>query len=194
MNTLSDTRPDGFVHVWDFPDDPDEPCWNQAAIEAVQYVAGLLGLDPETDFKIECQTVDYREEMASGTFVGINDILIHGDNYLHCNNVNLTIRDIGFIIDGFISGWFSAHSTPTKKYAASANYAASVNWEGIAKFLGVDESEVRNVPLAPLRTDSHTEHCCLQHGCKYRDDFCTVTTKVLPQSYPCEWCDDVPNH
>ena len=36
--------------------------------------------------------------------------------------------------------------------------------------------------------DVHTEHCCLEHGCKYGDDHCTVTTRKKRQSYPCEWC------
>lgn len=37
--------------------------------------------------------------------------------------------------------------------------------------------------------DVHTEHCCSDHGCKYGDGDCTVTTGVAPQSYPCEFCD-----
>jgi len=38
------------------------------------------------------------------------------------------------------------------------------------------------------KTDVHTEHCCLRHGCKYGDKDCTVARKILPQSYPCESC------
>jgi hypothetical protein len=37
-------------------------------------------------------------------------------------------------------------------------------------------------------TDVHTEHCCLKHGCKYRDDDCTVVTGKAPQSFKCETC------
>lgn len=37
-------------------------------------------------------------------------------------------------------------------------------------------------------TNVHTEHCCADHGCKYGDDDCTVTTGNRPQSFPCEWC------
>lgn len=36
--------------------------------------------------------------------------------------------------------------------------------------------------------DVHTEHCCLEHGCKYGDDNCTVVTGKEPQSFPCETC------
>lgn len=36
--------------------------------------------------------------------------------------------------------------------------------------------------------DAHTEHCCTQHGCKYGNDDCTVTSGVARQSYPCEYC------
>jgi len=38
-------------------------------------------------------------------------------------------------------------------------------------------------------TDVHTEHCCVKHGCKYRDDECTVVNRVKSQSFPCEDCD-----
>lgn len=36
--------------------------------------------------------------------------------------------------------------------------------------------------------DVHTEHCCVIHGCKYRDDDCPVETEKLIQSFPCESC------
>lgn len=36
--------------------------------------------------------------------------------------------------------------------------------------------------------DVHTEHCCLLHGCKYRNDDCTVITEKAPQSFVCEAC------
>ena len=36
--------------------------------------------------------------------------------------------------------------------------------------------------------DVHTEHCCVIHGCKYRDDNCTVETGQSVQSFPCEDC------
>lgn len=39
--------------------------------------------------------------------------------------------------------------------------------------------------------DVHTEHCCVLHGCKYgKDDICTVTQKIAPQSFICETCND----
>lgn len=34
----------------------------------------------------------------------------------------------------------------------------------------------------------HTEHCCIVHGCKYRDKDCPVETGKAVQSYPCESC------
>lgn len=36
--------------------------------------------------------------------------------------------------------------------------------------------------------DVHTEHCCKLHGCKYRDETCTVTSGEKRQSFPCEHC------
>lgn len=38
--------------------------------------------------------------------------------------------------------------------------------------------------------DVHTEHCCVLHGCKYGDVFCTVVTRKADQSYPCERCSE----
>ncbi len=43
--------------------------------------------------------------------------------------------------------------------------------------------------MKPIK-DVHTEHCCLQHGCKYRDPDCTVVQKRAPQSFRCEDCED----
>jgi len=37
--------------------------------------------------------------------------------------------------------------------------------------------------------DVHTEHCCVDHGCKYCDDNCPVELGLKKQSYPCEDCD-----
>lgn len=39
-----------------------------------------------------------------------------------------------------------------------------------------------------LKTDVHTEHCCIIHGCKYGDENCSVETKFRKQSFPCEAC------
>lgn len=42
-----------------------------------------------------------------------------------------------------------------------------------------------------IEKDSHTGHCCINHGCKYGDEDCTVTSGEKPQSYEClkgAWC------
>lgn len=36
--------------------------------------------------------------------------------------------------------------------------------------------------------DVHTEHCCLEHGCKYGDENCPVATQLKFQSHACESC------
>ena len=36
--------------------------------------------------------------------------------------------------------------------------------------------------------DTHTEHCCEMHGCKYGETTCPVVLGVKPQSFPCETC------
>ncbi len=40
----------------------------------------------------------------------------------------------------------------------------------------------------PEALDVHTEHCCLMHGCKYRDINCTVMNGRKKQSTLCESC------
>ena len=36
--------------------------------------------------------------------------------------------------------------------------------------------------------NSHTEHCCVEHGCKYGDFDCPVANGEQLQSFPCEDC------
>jgi hypothetical protein len=45
-------------------------------------------------------------------------------------------------------------------------------------------------PPAPTEYELcvHTEHCCVDHGCKYGNDECPVETGAKPQSYFCESC------
>jgi hypothetical protein len=38
--------------------------------------------------------------------------------------------------------------------------------------------------------DSHTEHCCSVHGCKYGDPTCTVIMGIKEQKHPCEDCEE----
>lgn len=37
----------------------------------------------------------------------------------------------------------------------------------------------------------HRRHCCALHGCKYGNDDCPVTNRIIDQEYPCEECSDV---
>jgi hypothetical protein len=39
-----------------------------------------------------------------------------------------------------------------------------------------------------LVLDSHTRHCCADHGCKYGDSECYVATGYRIQEHPCERC------
>jgi len=36
----------------------------------------------------------------------------------------------------------------------------------------------------------HTEHCCIEHGCKYNKSNCPVYLGYHAQSYPCELCNE----
>jgi hypothetical protein len=47
-------------------------------------------------------------------------------------------------------------------------------------------------PEDEANRDVHTEHCCLTHGCCYRNDECPVATGKKRQSHPCEMCDGGP--
>lgn len=47
---------------------------------------------------------------------------------------------------------------------------------------------LNNLKSAKLKSDVHTSHCCILHGCKYGDEDCTVTSKIREQQYPCESC------
>ena len=38
------------------------------------------------------------------------------------------------------------------------------------------------------KTDVHTEHCCIAHGCKYGNLNCSVVTGKKEQSFLCETC------
>lgn len=40
--------------------------------------------------------------------------------------------------------------------------------------------------------NTHTEHCCVFHGCKYETEDCPVVTKKQRQSYPCMDCEPGP--
>lgn len=39
------------------------------------------------------------------------------------------------------------------------------------------------------KTNVHTAHCCIRHGCKYGEEDCPVATGKHKQTYPCEICD-----
>lgn len=48
----------------------------------------------------------------------------------------------------------------------------------------------RQMKKAQTKSDRcvHTQHCCVQHGCKYGHADCPVATRQKVQSYPCEYC------
>ena len=45
--------------------------------------------------------------------------------------------------------------------------------------------------FTPVQTKKcvHTEHCCIEDGCKYDNDDCPVWLGLQAQSHPCEYCD-----
>ena len=46
---------------------------------------------------------------------------------------------------------------------------------------GIDYHKAKN----DKAKDVHTEHCCVFCGCKYGDEYCTVTMRMNTQSFPC---------
>lgn len=45
-------------------------------------------------------------------------------------------------------------------------------------------------PEPKERRDKHTEHCCVDHGCKYENPECPVVTRTKRQTCLCENCYD----
>jgi hypothetical protein len=43
-------------------------------------------------------------------------------------------------------------------------------------------------PEDEYNKDIHTEHCCVQHGCKYLDVNCSVVSRTKTQSHLCDTC------
>lgn len=42
--------------------------------------------------------------------------------------------------------------------------------------------------MAVKNVVTHVTHCCLKHGCKYREDECPVTNEEHVQEFACEYC------
>ena len=68
----------------------------------------------------------------------------------------------------------------------------NVTWKFATTVAAVEQ--IQNLLMKRLSKrqvkDVHTEHCCLEHGCKYGDDDCSVTNYHQKQSFPCEMCDE----
>lgn len=45
-------------------------------------------------------------------------------------------------------------------------------------------------PEEEAQRDTHTEHCCVDHGCKYNDDQCPVISETKRQTGLCQDCND----
>ena len=53
-----------------------------------------------------------------------------------------------------------------------------------------DEGGTHIEERAMTETNVHTEHCCIDHGCKYGDEDCPVVAGDQKQSHPCQDCED----
>jgi hypothetical protein len=72
--------------------------------------------------------------------------------------------------------------------------------EGKPLIRAVAADDIPNVDLASLPEGDqktpgtrlwfgvHKRHCCLEHGCKYRDEDCPVTNRKIRQDGYCETC------
>lgn len=79
---------------------------------------------------------------------------------------------------------------------------ASLNKHGNIKDL-ISELDILNLASEYLRDNEyfspevgekcvHTEHCCIEHGCKYgKEDSCPVYLGYKKQTYRCEICEEV---
>lgn len=111
MHSPYQLRPDGFVWITDFDDDPNSPEWVDAANKSIKYISWVLGMELN-DFKIECQSCDLQEGMSSN-YIGYYEILINvtafnkrKKDFLTSNSKTLEekLEAIGFLIDGFLHG------------------------------------------------------------------------------------------
>lgn len=99
-------RNDGFMWVWDFPMDPDQPEWQDAAKQAIHYIAHWLGMEQD-DFKIECQSCEWVEDNREDC-IGSSEILMNWAQYTKANLKNkhkVSTREIGLAMDGFLCGY-----------------------------------------------------------------------------------------
>ena len=65
----------------------------------------------------------------------------------------------------------------------------------LLKIAADKQQEIFVVPqAAEHQKNFHSEHCCIEHGCKYGDDFCPVYLGIQTQSFRCEDCggDEMP--
>ncbi len=82
-----------------------------------------------------------------------------------------------------------------------AKHLGISNWEVFKGLLLTQESaksKILEVAMRPKpkiankkeykKYGVHITHCCLKHGCKYRDDDCPVELGILQQAYQCEDC------
>lgn len=104
-------------------------------------------------------------------------------------------RDAGYC-DGYFDGLLEAGVVPRFVAAMRSKLTRPLTSVELGWLGGVDSVEAR-VRLsfwgeAGPETDTctHTEHCCVDHGCKYGDsELCPVYRKEKRQNFTCPYCD-----
>ena len=75
-----------------------------------------------------------------------------------------------------------------KEYKSSMT-GRTLTLEHMGQIYNID-AMVPSHPYTPPIKDVHTEHCCIDCGCKYGEPDCTVVTGILKASAACEDCEN----
>lgn len=79
-------------------------------------------------------------------------------------------------------------SNNTQAKSVIYNCGCSASGDNIATFCPIHNDKIICVAAEAPDKDVHTEHCCIKHGCKYRDEDCPVANGQKPASFDCEDC------
>jgi hypothetical protein len=128
--------------------------------------------------------IDYKAKDIRDIHLRFNTLLNHG-NFVEVAQI-LQDFDIKNKASAILVTYVSAAWIAQKEYRQE--YFEFFRKVESALFYRGDQKDAL-AGLEPLwKTDVHTRHCCVKHGCKYNDDDCTVYHGSLKQEYPCEYC------
>lgn len=89
--------------------------------------------------------------------------------------------------------WLKNKTKPVKQdgYCSLLEYG---DWFDDSLTLLWDQCKECGINLGEFEMDErdvkvHAAHCCVLHGCKYNEEKCPVTNKIVKQKYICDECE-----